>query len=247
MIPFSPLSSIDIGFLNIQVWGVFAALGFLAGIFIATREAKRRGLDPDVIYDVAPWLIIGSIVGARVVFLIENPSSVRSIVDLISIWNGGLAFHGGFFGAVAVFAFYVKRKKLDLWKYADSIAPGIVIGHLVGRIGCHLTGMHVGKEASLPWSIFQEGALRHPVILYEIAALLVIFGLVYFVSRKKIAQSFNGFVFAFYVALYSLARFILEFFRTDPAYFGFTAAQYIVAVLFVGSVSVIVINLLKKN
>ncbi len=244
MIPYTAFESISLGFFKIHVWGIFAALAFLAGIFFASREAKRRNLDPDVIFDAAPWIILGSILGARLVFLVENPSSIKSFIDIIGIWKGGLAFHGGFLGAVIVFIAYVKHKKLSLWKYADAIAPGIVIGHVIGRIGCYLSDMHVGKEADLPWSIFQQGALRHPVILYEIAALLVIFSLVYFVSRNKISKSFDGFVFAFYVAAYSVARFILEFFRTDPTYFGFSAAQYIVAVLFVVSAGFIV---LKKS
>ncbi len=246
MIPYKAFEMIDLGFIELRVWGIFAALAFIVGILFAAREARRRNLDPEVIYDAAPWIIAGSIIGARVLFLLENPWSVKGLLDIISVWNGGLSFHGGFLGGTVAFIFHIKKKGLKLWKYADAIAPALVLGHAVGRVGCYLTGMHIGREADLPWSIVQEGALRHPVILYEIAALLIIFAMLHFVSRKKIANSFSGFVFAVYVASYSIARFILEFFRTDPTYFGFSAAQYIVAVLFVASVGVIVLNL-KKN
>src|SRR3989338_9207420 len=100
MLPYKTFSTIELGFLKLHVWGIFVAIGFLVGIFLAAREAKRRKLDPEIIYDVAPWIILGSIIGSRLFFLIENPWAVTSLIDIISVWKGGMAFHGGFFGAL---------------------------------------------------------------------------------------------------------------------------------------------------
>ncbi|MBI2133856.1 prolipoprotein diacylglyceryl transferase [Candidatus Woesearchaeota archaeon] len=234
MLPYFTLSSFKLGFITIHVWGIFAALGFIVGMFFASREAAKRGLDPDAIHDSAPWVMLGAIVGARIVFLLENPWAVSGFFDIFSVWNGGLAFHGGFFGGVGVFLAYMRHKGLSVLRYSDAIAPGIAIGHAVGRLGCHVTGMHVGKESSLPWSIFHEGAARHPVILYEIAALLLIFFVLLWVRERKFSRV-DGRVFFMYIALYSFARFFIEFFRTDPVYFGFSAAQFIVVAVFAAS------------
>ena len=247
MIPYKTFSTIELGFLKLHVWGLFVALGFLAGILLAAREARRRKLDPEVIYDVSPWIIIGSIIGARLVFILENPSAVTNPIDIISVWNGGMAFHGGLFGALTAAFIYVKRKKISLWKYADVFAPSIALGHAIGRVGCFLTGLHIGKETTVPWAVMYEGKLRHATPLYEFIALIGIFAALMWLRNRKISHSFDGFLFAAYVASYSVARFIIEFFRTDPAYFGFTAAQYIAAVLFVVAAAIIVRRLVARK
>ncbi len=247
MLPYKTFSTIELGFLKFHVWGIFVALGFLVGIFLAAREAKRRKLDPEIMYDAAPWIILGSVIGARLVFLIENPWAVTGFMDIISVWKGGMAFHGGFFGALIAGFIFVKRKKINLWKYADAAAPSIAIGHAIGRVGCFLTGLHIGKETSVPWAVMHEGKLRHATPLYEFIALIGIFALLMWLRKRKISQSFDGFLFAAYIAAYSFVRFFIEFFREDPAYFGFTIAQYIVAVLFVASAGIIVKKLAAKG
>ncbi|MBI2141937.1 prolipoprotein diacylglyceryl transferase [Candidatus Woesearchaeota archaeon] len=247
MLPYNTFSTIELGFLKLHVWGLFVALGFLAGIFLAAREAKRRKLDPEIIYDVAPWIILGSIIGARLVFLIENPWAVAGFIDIISVWKGGMAFHGGFFGALIAGFIFVKKRKIHLWKYADAAAPSIAIGHAIGRVGCFVTGLHIGKETSVPWAVMYEGKLRHSTPLYELIALLGIFAALMWLRKRKLAGSFDSFLFLAYVAMYSAVRFFIEFFRTDPVYFGFTIAQYIVAVLFVGSGAVIVKKFAAKR
>ncbi|MBI2574346.1 prolipoprotein diacylglyceryl transferase [Candidatus Woesearchaeota archaeon] len=247
MIPYKTFSTVELGFLKLHVWGLFVAIGFLVGIFLAAREARRRKLDHEIIYDVAPWIILGSIIGARLVFLIENPWAVTGFIDIVSVWKGGMAFHGGFFGALIAGLIFVKRRKIRLWKYADAAAPSIAIGHAIGRVGCFVTGLHIGKETSVPWAVMYEGKLRHSTPLYELIALIGIFAALMWLRKRKVSGSFDGFLFAAYVALYSLARFFIEFFRTDPTYLGFTIAQYIVAVLFAASAGIIVKKFAAKR
>ncbi len=244
-LPYRTFSSIDLGFLQLHVWGIFAALAFLVAFWFAAREAKRRRLDSEVIWDLAPWLIFGSILGARIVFFLENPLALTSPLEFFRVWNGGLAFHGGFAGGVAAFLIFARLRRLDFWKYADAVAPAIALGHAVGRCGCFLTGLHIGKEADVPWAVYYDGALRHATPLYEFMALMAIFGFLLWFRNQKLA--FDGFLFAAYLALYSVARFVIEFYRADPTYFGFTVAQYITVVLFAASSSFIVLRLRQAH
>lgn len=247
MIPYSTIKTIDIGFLKLHVWGIFAALGFLAAILIAAREARRRKLDEEVIYDAAPWVIIGSVIGARIVFLLENPWAVSGPLDIISVWNGGLAFHGGLFGGILAFLAYVKRKKISLWKYADAIAPAIAVGHAIGRIGCFATGLHIGRETSVPWAVMYEGKLRHATPLYEFLGLIGIFAFLLWLGNRKMSKSLEGIVFAAYVASYSLLRFAVEFYREDPTYYGLTIAQYLAIGLFLASLGFILLKIRRQT
>ncbi|MBI4438330.1 prolipoprotein diacylglyceryl transferase [Candidatus Woesearchaeota archaeon] len=247
MIPYKTFQHIDLGIFDLHVWGIFAALAFLAAIFTASREAKRKGLNPEAIYDSAPWIIIGSIIGARIVFLIENPAALTSPIDIISVWKGGLAFHGGFFGGIAAFIAYAKRNKLAMWKYADAIAPSIAIGHAIGRIGCYLTGLHIGRETTAPWGVLYEGSIRHPTPAYEFIGLIGLFLLLTLAKHNRIVKARDGLLFMLYVALYSLLRFFIEFFRVDPKYMGLTAAQYIVIALFIISCAGIAVLINKTR
>ena len=246
MLPYFTFDSIKIGFLTVHVWGIFAALGFAVGVFVAAWSARKLRLDPEVIYDISPYLIVASIVGARIVFFLENPWLFTPL-EFFQVWNGGLAFHGGFIGAVLTFVVYMRVKKLDLWKFGDAFAPAIALGHAIGRVGCYLTGLHIGKQADVPWAVFYEGSLRHPTPLYELLLLVVIFCFLVWFSRSRISLRFHGFVFAVYVLLYSTGRFFIEFFRTDPVYHGFTVAQYITIALFIGSIIFISVRLSRAQ
>lgn len=240
MLPYTTFDTVDLGFIKLHVWGMFAALGFCAAILFAAREARKRNLDSEIIYDISPWIIIGSVVGARIVFLLENPSAIAGLVDIIAVWKGGMAFHGGFFGGIMAAAIYIRRRKLNFWKLADVFAPAIALGHAIGRLGCLATGLHIGKETTSALGVMYEGRLRHPTPLYEFFALIGIFGILLLLRKK--ASHVHGLLFACYVALYSFARFFIEFYRADPTYYGFTVAQYIVVALFAVSAGFILLS-----
>ena len=165
----------------------------------------------------------------------------------MAVWKGGLAFFGGLIGALVSGYIYLKKNKLNFWIYADIFAVPLVIGHIFGRLGDYFTGGHPGKITNLPWAIYLDNALRHPVVLYEIIGLFII--VVILLNLKKI-KFFNGFLFSTYVMLYSIQRMVLDFFRiesTDPRYFGLTPTQYLVIILFVLSAIFIWINLIKRK
>ncbi len=235
MIPYSPLAHIDLGVIQLHWYGVFAALGFFIATLLLAREAQKRGIPKATVESLAGWLIIGGIIGARLgyILLYWSPDIPLTLWSAIKIWEGGLAWFGGFIGALMVGWAYLHIKRLDFWKYADIFTVPLIVGHIFGRIGDYVTGGHPGKITTLPWGIYMDGALRHPVVLYEILGLLII--LTAILCLKKV-RLFDGFVFLSYVMLYSVQRIFLDFFRlasTDPRYFGLTPSQYISIALFV--------------
>ena len=224
-----------LGPLHINIYGIMFALGFLVATFLAAHEAKKRKINKEIIYDLVFYLLIGAIVGARLFYVIFYwpKNSPLTFLDIFKIWEGGLAFFGGFIGALTIGYAYLKKNKLNFWIYADIFTVPLVIGHIFGRLGDYFVGGHPGKVTNLPWAIYLHNALRHPIVLYEIIGLCII---VIILSNLKKFKFFSGFLFLSYVMLYSIQRTILDFFRiesTDPKYLGLTPSQYIVIVLFI--------------
>jgi len=232
MISYKIFPMYEFGPLHINLYGVMFAFGIFTAIYLAVKEAKKRNREKDTVYDLAFYLLTSGIIGARLfyVFFYWPKDIPLTFFDILKIWNGGLAFFGGFLGAVIAGYVYSKKKKLNFWMYADIFAIPLVVGHILGRVGDYLTGGHPGKEAQLPWAIYMDGASRHPVVLYEISGLVII-GIILFMLKNK--KLFDGFLFLSYVVLYSIQRLFLDFFRietTDPRYMDLTPSQFVVII-----------------
>lgn len=224
--------AIQFGKFSIHWYGIFTAIGFLAGFWTATRRGTRVGISADAIMDFAPWLIVGVIIGARILHVIsywEEGFADKPWTEIFMIQRGGLVFYGGFIGACLATILYTRRKKIPLWKFADVIAPSIALGHAFGRIGCLMTGCCFGKTCSLPWAIqFPFGhethpARVHPTQIYESALnFCLYFFLAWLFRRRKC----DGQVFAAYLLCYSVIRSIVEMFRAD-----YSASEYVFGVI----------------
>src|SRR5947209_7911921 len=132
------------------------ALGFLAGLWTASRRSHRDGFTPDQILDLGPWLIVGGILGARSLYVItfwREQFAGKPFWEMFMIQHGGLVFYGGFIGAVLAVVLYARLKKLQLWKVFDVLAPSLALGYSFGRVGCLLNGCCYGRACSLPWAI----------------------------------------------------------------------------------------------
>jgi len=233
---------LKLGPLTLYSWGAMVTLGFLAGILCVLWLAKREGLARDNILDLAFFVLLGSIIGARLFYVIQFWRDFQdNLWRIFAVQEGGLVFYGGFLGAIAVIAAYVYLKKLDLWKLLDVIAPGVALGYAIGRIGCFLNGCCYGIPTQLPWGItFPPGSLAnyefgarplHPTQLYASIAGLLIFAILMLIRRYK---KFDGFIALLGIILYSSYRFAIEFIRINPTYFGhLTGAQIIAAGLFI--------------
>jgi phosphatidylglycerol:prolipoprotein diacylglycerol transferase len=215
-----------IGSFPVNTYGVFLALAFLAAILITVRLATRDGLPRDRIYDLSLWMLLGGLVGSKILMFWVEPEYREHPLQLLSLdfLRSGGVFYGGLIGAVLVGYFLMKRYKLPWWKTADACAPGIAIGNFFGRQGCFAAGCCWGKPTNLPWGVqFTELGHRitgvptdvhlHPVQLYESFSMLIVFFFLLWLHKRK---KFNGHVILVYGVLYAVVRFAVEFVRDDP-------------------------------
>jgi phosphatidylglycerol:prolipoprotein diacylglycerol transferase len=212
---------------TLHTYGALLAIAFLAGLWIAHREAKRTGMDAARVTDMAVYVLIGGLIGARLLLLVIDWRHYLSDPrDALSLLQSGGVFYGGLLGALPVAFWYVRRHKLDMWRAADVLAPGVVLGQAIGRLGCFSAGCCWGRATSVPWAVtFTDPYVQrqvgtpldlplHPSQIYESLLTLGIFVIVMWIARRK---QFHGQVLLAYVTLYAAGRFVLEFFRGDPA------------------------------
>lgn len=239
---------ISIGSFYIPTYGVLVALGFLAGLGITLRLARRIALPSEKIANLAVYCAMAGIVGAKLfMFLFDLGDYIRNpgqIFTLDTLQAAGV-FHGGFLVALLVAVLYMRKQRLPAFSTMDAFAPGIAIGQAIGRLGCFAAGCCWGKECYLPWGVrFRSDFAApvpldkplHPVQLYESAANLVIFAILY---RQFNREHRAGHVIGLYLVLYSTARFIIEFFREhEQALVGpFSLTQWIaLGLLILGAV-----------
>ncbi len=210
-----------IGDVGLYTYGLFVALGLFTAISVSKKIAASEQIPAQTITDIFFVILISAIIGARLLYVLINYDVYQTnVLEIFKIWNGGLVFFGGFLGATLATALFLTHKGLDLWKMADILSPGIALGHAVGRIGCFFAGCCYGKTCDLffavqfshPESLAPTGVHLHPTQIYMVISNFILFLILILLHRKK---RFNGQVFLSYVMLYSLFRFIIEFFRGD--------------------------------
>ena len=218
--------ALQFGPFTITWYGVLAALGFLTGLWTASRRGLRVGITGERIVDLGPWLIAGALVGARTLFVISywhEEFAGHPWVEILKVWRGGLVFYGGFIGASLACLFYSLWHKLPVWRVADVLAPSIALGSAFGRVGCLMNGCCYGRVCNLPWAIhYPIGHLTyphavHPTQIYDALLNLCLYGFLAWLFRHR---RFEGQVFAAYLIGYALARSFVEIFRGDyPQYY----------------------------
>ena len=238
---------ISIGPINIYWYGFLIVLGVLAAIGVAVYLAKFHKIKADVIVDLAVWLIIGGLIGARVydVFL-ESPYFLTNPLDIFKIWQGGLAIHGGILGGILALWIFTKRHSAagNFWQLAAIIAAVLPLAQAIGRWGNYFNQELFGYPTNLPWGIpidivhrpwqYLNNSYFHPAFLYESLGNLAIFAILFFLQIWLIKkQKFSAFSYALcvmgYAILYSVLRFTTEFIRIDstPAILGLRFPQLI--------------------
>ena len=222
------------GGIRIYTYGVLVALAYFTGILWTTHEAKKSGISSELVLDLAFYIIIASLVGARTLYIIiEWKRYTTHPLDMLKIWEGGLVFYGGLIGAMITAIGFIKKHRLNFFKIADVFVPGLSLGHAIGRLGCFAAGCCYGKEAPHSFlavvyppnhfSLAPAGIPLLPSQLFESAAsLLIFFVLVFWRKRKR----FEGERFLIYVILYSVARAFLETLRGNSVQ-GFIIPQWL--------------------
>lgn len=245
-IPYFTLPPIDLGPIDLQPFGILVATGVLLGAHLCHRRAARLGLDDDQLRGLIGWVVIAGFIGAHVfdVLAYQAHELRRDPLLLLKIWDG-ISSYGGFIGGTAGFFLYVRRHRLPVGPYADTIMWGLAPGFTFGRMGCTIVHDHIGaytedfflatnytKEVILehgygsPPGTLQPG-LHHNLGFYELLFMLVLCGLMWLLDRKRRQP---GFLVAVVITFYAPVRFLMEFLRVNPAadprYAGLTFAQW---------------------
>ena len=216
-----------IGTFPVTTYGIFLAVGMLLALFATSRLAARDGLPKERIYDLGLWVLVGGLVGSKLLMILVEPNVEIFTLDFLR--SGGV-FYGGLIGGFLAVAILVPLYKLPFWKAADAFAPGVALGQAFGRQGCFSAGCCWGKETHLPWGVHftqagheytgvpiygPDGAdlFLHPTQLIESFTMLAVFGLLVWLHKRK---KFDGQILIAYGIIYALFRFSIEFIRDDP-------------------------------
>lgn len=227
----------------VYFFGVMIAIGMLAGIFVAYKEVKRKGLSVERLFDIVLYSTIFAVIGARVSYIvfynfsyyIENPA------EIFKIYEGGLSIHGGLLGAFIFVIIYFRKHKTSFLKYADAIAPGIILGQGIGRVGCDVFGRPI--SSSLLWGVNYGGKLLHPVQVYEFLLNYFVF---FILLRKRKNVKYNGQVFVWYIILFSINRGIVELFRVNPSFLGWFSISHLLSTIFIIS-AIVLMHMIKRG
>lgn len=247
---------LELGPIKIFTYGLMVATGFFCAILLASRQAKKEGLDPQKILDLCFYILLSALIGARILYIIvEYKSFADHPLDVFKIWKGGLVYYGGLVLAVAVSAWYMKKHRMAVWQVADILAPSIAIGQAIGRWGCYFAGCCYGIRTDVSWAItFTDprslaplNIPLHPTQIYLSLNALLIFGILIWLRKRK---SFDGQIFWTYGILYSIGRFIIEYFRGDDRGFaleGVLSTSQFIGIFVLAASAFMLISLRQKK
>ncbi|WP_456455869.1 prolipoprotein diacylglyceryl transferase [Thermovibrio sp.] len=210
-----------LGPITIYTYGVMVALGIFFGSLILVKLAEKEGIKKEDITDTAFWSVVAGLIGARLFFFIYNPEYAKPLYRVLFIWEGGLVWYGGvIFGGLTAL-YFIRKRQIPLWKFADIVSIALSVGLGFGRIGCTMAGCCYGKVCHAPFAlIFKNphsaaplGVPLYPTQPISSAANFLIAGILYLIYRRR---KFPGEVFGFYLILYGVFRFLIEFWRATP-------------------------------
>ncbi|PPS45196.1 prolipoprotein diacylglyceryl transferase [Chroococcidiopsis sp. TS-821] len=225
---------INIGPITIRWYGLLIASAVLIGITLSQYLAKQRKVNPDLIGDLAIWLVIGAIPAARLYYvLFEWSEYAQNPERIIAIWQGGIAIHGAIIGGLLAALIFARIRRVSFWQLADLVAPSLILGQAIGRWGNFFNSEAFGNPTNLPWRLYIPPEMRppefanfayfHPTFLYESLWNLMVFALLItlFVRDVRGKQRLKtGTLFLVYLVAYSLGRVWIEGLRTDSLMLG---------------------------
>ncbi len=251
-----------IGPIPVYYYGIILMIGALAGAWLASLEARRRGQNTDLVWDGLIWVLIGGILGARIWHILTPPPSMVALgittgwylthpLDMISTWNGGLGIPGAVIGGLIALYWFCRRRKISFLVWADIAVPGLALGQAIGRWGNYVNQELYGAPSNLPWAIRIDAAHRlpgyqnvetyHPVFLYESLWSLMNMAVLLWLGRRHSDRLKSGDLFLTYLIIYPLGRFLLEFLRLDSSRVaGLNTNQTIMAVVALAATAILI-------
>jgi phosphatidylglycerol:prolipoprotein diacylglycerol transferase len=212
---------IKIGPVTLYTYGLMMALAMITTAYYVQRRAGIEGEDPEKALDLVFYCIIAALVGSRALYIIvEHEQYISNPLAVFKIWEGGLVFYGGFIAAALTGFWFVNKHKIKAWKMADIAAPGLALGHGIGRFGCLFAGCCYGKPTD-SWigitftnelALAPKGIPLYPTQIFSSLNELTIFVILILVRPYK---KFDGQLFLMWMGLYAAGRFVIEFYRGD--------------------------------
>lgn len=212
------------------------AVGVALGLALAVREARRKGIDPELVSLFAIYAIPAGLVGARLLYVaLEWQEYAAEPWRVFSLQEGGLSVHGAILAGAAVAMWFARRRQLSGWSFADLFAPSLALGIGITRLGCFLNGCCYGVPTGGVWGTFTRYApgLRHPTQLYEMGLDLALFAWLWSMRGRT---RYEGQLILSFAALYSLVRFALDFYRDVPRLAGSFTVTQVASLLLAGAV-----------
>ena len=228
----------DVGPFFVRFYGIILMIGAVAGGFLATREARKRGYPTEIVWDLFIYLLIGGIIGARIWHILTpSPSSgvttawyLTHPLDALAVWKGGLGIPGAIIGGLIALFFYSRRMQISFAEWTDIGAPSLALGQAIGRWGNFVNQELYGAPTNLPWRIYIDPDHRltgyldveyyHPLFLYESLWNLMNMFVLLWISRRFADSLKDGDIFLSYLVIYPVGRFLLDFLRLDASLVG---------------------------
>lgn len=247
-----------IGPLAVHSYGFMIAIAFAVGILVTPPFARRAKIKMEVILELAIYMVVCAIVGSRSLYVIGRWGYYKdNLLEIFMVQKGGLAFLGGFLLAVLVTFLFARSKGIPVLRLMDVMCPGTALGYSIARIGCFLNGCCFGLPTGVPWGVsFPVGALAysyfgadqiHPTQLYAVFLVLAIFLIIVFLWKRR---AYDGYVFFWFLVLYAVYRFTVEFFRYCPPelyLLGLNPGQIVSIIMFAAGSAGLSINFFRRR
>ncbi len=255
-IPPPPFSGFELGPLNVRMYGLVIAVGALLAIMLLVRRYERMGGDPRIAEQAGLLALAGGFLGGRIGYVIprflqdgaHGEAFINRPLDILAIWQGGLAFFGGLVGGALAVIVYVRWRRADLPALADAIAPALPLAQAIGRWGNYFNQELYGRPTDLPWGLqvdpipastadrFPGATTFHPTFLYESLWNLALVGVLLLIDRKRWLQRRGSLIFVYLIG-YGVGRGWIEALRVDTVerYFGLSRNNWVaIAVVLIG-------------
>jgi phosphatidylglycerol:prolipoprotein diacylglycerol transferase len=252
----------QVGPFFIRYYGIILMLAAVAAAVLAERQARRKGMNSELVWDGLLWVLIGGILGARLWHVLTPPPSmveqgITTIyylthpLDALAIWRGGLGIPGAVIGGGLALYLFTRRRGENFGEWADIVAPGLALAQAIGRLGNFVNQELYGRPTDLPWAIyidpqhrlpeFRDQSHYHPLFLYEALWNLFNMALLLWLGRRYSDRLIPGDIFLVYLIVYPLGRFLIEFIRLDSSLVvGVNANQTLMLVVGIAAAALLV-------
>ena len=249
---------LDLGFLQIKWYSVFILIAMVTAIILVYVECKKKEMNQDTFIDMVFYGLLIGIAGARIYYVLFNLSYyLKDPIEILCIWHGGLAIHGGLIATLIFLIFYTKKKKFNILLLLDMIVVGLIIGQAIGRWGNFFNGEAFGRATTLSYlkslhlpnfiikGMLIDGTYREPTFLYESISSLIGFIVLFLIRKIKTIKT--GTLTSIYLIWYGIERLIIETFRSDSLMLGSLKVAQLVSIICIITGIIILFRSIKYN